>query len=598
MSDDQNISGTLAEQALNIVWTGFDDFAEAFATITQRAGQRFERRDWQGMRRDTVERLELYTQIVDETVKILLRSLGSDARQPALWTTVKARFAANRRDRCDFEIACSFFNSTLRKVFSATGIDHRLIFTAPPQEDLPIRPELFFEFAIENLSPETIRTILSKYQFRTPFENLAEDARLCAIRMAELIDRIDWHEYGLRIEMLNAPFFRGMSAYLVGRLCGPDQQQCPLVFALDNGSRGLYVDALMSTPEQLRVLFSFSRAYFHVHTPCPRAIVAFIKSLIPEKRIAEIYIGLGYHKHGKTELYRDLLQHQQVCSLDRFDFAPGKHGMVMIAFSMPNDDLIYKLIRDRFDTPKQTTAKQVMQKYDYVFKHDRAGRLLDVQTFENLELEQCCFTPELLDEIQTEATRAATVQPGRVILHHAYVERRVTPLDLFLHQAEPNAAEAAIIEYGRAIKDLARINVFPGDMLLKNFGVTRMGRVVFYDYDELCPLLDCNFRKLPQSRQYEDELNSEPWFMVGEHDVFPEEFAVFLGMPARLRQIFIKYHGDLLEPEFWQQAQAEIRSGAWSHVRPYGETQRLKPQSKELVDNRNPSITIIPGVNC
>jgi isocitrate dehydrogenase kinase/phosphatase len=580
LSDDQNISDTLAEQALEIIWTGFDGFAEAFAIITQRAGQRFERRDWQGMRRDTVERLDLYTKIVDETVNSLLRFLGPKARQPALWATIKTQFSIHCRGRCDFEIACTFYNSTHRKVFSATGIDHRLIFMAPSQEDLPKRPELFFEFTIENLSPETIRTVLSEYQLPTPFENLAEDARLCALRIGELIDRIDLRAGGLRIEMLNAPFFRGMSVYLVGRLCW-SHQQCPLVFALDNGSRGLYVDALLSTPEQLRILFSFSRAYFHVRTQCPRAIVAFIKSLIPEKRIAELYIALGYHKHGKTELYRDLLQHQQVCSLDRFDFAPGKHGMVMIAFSMPNDDLIYKLIRDRFDTPKQTTAKLVMEKYDFVFKHDRAGRLLDVQTFENLELEQCCFTPELLSEIQTEATRAATVQAGRVILHHAYVERRVTPLDLFLQQADSDAAEAAIVEYGRAIKDLARINIFPGDMLIKNFGVTRLGRVVFYDYDELYPLLDCNFRKLPQARQYEDELSSEPWFMVAEHDVFPEEFAAFLGLSARLRQIFLKYHGDLLEPEFWQQAQAEIRSGTWSDVRPYGEAQRLKRKNHD-----------------
>jgi isocitrate dehydrogenase kinase/phosphatase len=328
--------------------------------------------------------------------------------------------------------------------------------------------------------------------------------------------------------------------------------------------------------EELRILFSFSRAYFHVQTSSPKAIVGFLKEMMPDKRIAEIYIGLGYHKHGKTELYGDLLQHRQVCSLDRFDFSPGKHGMVMIAFNMPQDDLIYKLIRDRFDTPKRTTAREVMEKYDYVFKHDRAGRLVDVQTFENLELEDCCFTPRLLEEIQIQASRAATVHDGRVILHHAYVERRVTPLDLYVQQADTDAAEAAIIDYGRAIKDLARINVFPGDMLIKNFGVTRLGRVVFYDYDELCPLTDCNFRKLPQARRYEDELNAEPWFMVGENDVFPEEFAAFLGLPSHLRRVFFKYHEDLLDPVFWQQAQEEIRSGTMRHVRPYGEAQRLR----------------------
>jgi isocitrate dehydrogenase kinase/phosphatase len=254
--------------------------------------------------------------------------------------------------------------------------------------------------------------------------------------------------------------------------------------------------------------------------------------------------------------------------------------MVMIAFNMPNDDLIYKLIRDRFDSPKKTTPGQVMQKYDYVFKHDRAGRLLDVQTFENLELGDCCFKPELLTVIQTQATKAATVKNGKVVLHHAYVERRVTPLDVFLNAAAAETAEAVVIDYGNAIKDLARINVFPGDMLIKNFGVTGLGRVVFYDYDELCPLLECNFRKLPQARHYEDELSAEPWFTVGENDVFPEEFSAFLGLSTRLRRVFLYHHADLLEPEFWLQTQAQIRADVWTHIRPYGRAQKLRPHAK------------------
>jgi isocitrate dehydrogenase kinase/phosphatase len=579
MMDNAHTTDGPVDVALDILRTSFEDFSAAFATITQRASQRFERRDWRGMRRDTVERLDLYPKIVDETTRMLLRSLGPQARQPALWGDIKKQFGLNNQDRCDSDIACTFYNSIHRKLFTQSGIDPNLTFVAPPPEAPQIQPELFFDFAVDRLSPPTIESILMQYRFRTSFQNLAEDARLCAFRIGEWVDRLGGSTDGLNLQMLNTPFFRGMSAYLVGRLSWSNRQ-CPLVFALDNSSDGIHVDALLTTVEELRILFSFSRAYFHVQTSCPKAIVAFLKEMMPEKRIAEIYIGLGYHKHGKTELYRDLLQHRQVCSLDQFDFSPGKHGMVMIAFNMPRDDLIYKLIRDRFDSPKRTTAKLVMEKYDYVFKHDRAGRLVDVQTFENLELEDCCFTPRLLAEIQTQATRAATIDDGRVILHHAYVERRVTPLDLYVQQAETDAAEAAIIDYGRAIKDLARINVFPGDMLIKNFGVTRLGRVVFYDYDELCPLTDCNFRRLPQSRHYEDELNAEPWFMVGENDVFPEEFAAFLGLPSRLKQVFFKFHEDLLDPAFWRQTQEEIRTGTWRHVRPYGETQQLRRRSR------------------
>jgi isocitrate dehydrogenase kinase/phosphatase len=217
-----------------------------------------------------------------------------------------------------------------------------------------------------------------------------------------------------------------------------------------------------------------------------------------------------------------------------------------------------------------------MEKYDYVFKHDRAGRLLDVQIFENLKSEDCCFTPDLIAAIRTDASKTATVQDGFVVLHHTYVERRVTPLDLYLKTAHHDAAESIVIDYGNAIKDLARINVFPGDMLLKNFGVTRLGRVVFYDYDEICPLLDCHFRKLPEARHYEDELSEEPWFSVGENDVFPEEFSAFLGLPPELRKVFLEHHGDLLDPEFWRRTQDQLRKGTWAHIRPYGKAKQLR----------------------
>jgi isocitrate dehydrogenase kinase/phosphatase len=572
---EPSIHKGLGKRIQQVIWADFDRFCEAFAAITRRAWTRFEQRDWSGMHRDTVERLDLYPKSVDATTAALIRALGPSVHRHELWSEVKTQFSRACQQRCDAEIAGTYYNSVHRKLFAVTGVEAGLTFLVPPVVHVPKADTVCLFDTDRRSLPQTVRTILQHFGFQTPFANLEEDARLCAFRIGELAAGRGTPGQPLHLEMLGSPFFRDMSAYLVGRICWP-KHQLPLVFSLDNGDKGLCVDAVLTTEEQLRVLFSFSRAYFHVQTQCPGAIVAWLKTLMPAKRSAEIYIGLGYHKHGKTELYQDLVKHQQVCSQDRFDFSPGKHGMVMIAFNMPNDDLIYKLIRDRFDRPKHTTARRVMEKYDYIFKHDRAGRLLDVQTFENLELEACCFTPELLDEIKTEASQAATVENGRVVLHHAYVERRVMPLDLYLKQTDADAAKAAVIDYGRAIKDLAQINVFPGDMLLKNFGVTRLGRVVFYDYDEVCPLLACNFRKMPQSPRYEVALDPEPWFVVDDRDVFPEEFTAFLGLPPALRQVFLKYHGDLLEPGFWVRTQEQIRAGTWHHLRPYGQRQRLR----------------------
>src|SRR6185503_2509662 len=111
-----------------------------------------------------------------------------------------------------------------------------------------------------------------------------------------------------------------------------------------------------------------------------------------------------------------------------------------------------------------------------------------------------------------------------------YTERRMTPLNLYLREVDSRHAQDAIVDYGEAIKDLARTNIFPGDMLLKNFGVTRHRRVIFYDYDELCLLTTCHFRDLPAARDDLEETGAEPWYYVGPHDIFPEEFLTFLGL--------------------------------------------------------------------
>jgi isocitrate dehydrogenase kinase/phosphatase len=581
----QNSNIQLAKQGFGIIQTGFDNFCDRFAAITQRARRRFESRDWHGMRRDTVERLDLYSKIVDETVTMMHSELKSAVQRTRLWTVIRSQFIDSCQHRRNAEIACTFYNSVNRKILTPLGIDPLLTFIEkPPIEVLNETTDLYFTIEVKRITPKIVTSILNHYEFRSPFVSMKEDSRRCAVRIGHLTDHMGAHQGALRLEMLKEPFFRGMSTYLVGRL-RRGQRQSPIIFVLDNEPSGILVHALLTTIDEMRILFSFSRAYFHVKVQNPGSIVAFLNRLMPQKRIAELYIGLGYHKHGKTELYRDLLRHQQVCSQDRFDYSPGKHGMVMITFNMPGDDLIYKLIRDRFDSPKRTTHRKVKEKYDYVFRHDRAGRLLDVQTFENLKLEDCCFTPELLSEISIDATKAALVKDGEVQLLHTYVERRITPLNLFLQLSTPEVAEAAVIDYGRAIKDLARVNVFPGDMLIKNFGVTEMGRVLFYDYDELCPLLECNFRKLPRSRHYEDELSDEPWFSVGEHDVFPEEFSAFLGMSTHLRQVFLKYHQDLFETEFWLQTQAQIRANKLPHIRPYGKAQMLKPTSDSHRNN-------------
>jgi isocitrate dehydrogenase kinase/phosphatase len=297
---------------------------------------------------------------------------------------------------------------------------------------------------------------------------------------------------------------------------------------------------------------------------------------MPRKRGVDLYNAIGFHRHGKTEFYRDFVAHLRD-STDQFTTAQGVPGMVMLVFTLPSYDVVFKLIKDRFDFPKDTTREEVMRRYRLVFEHDRAGRLVEAHEFEHLRIARDRFDAGLLDHLRRDAAETVRLEGDDVVIHHAYVERRINPLNLFFAEAEPAATAAAAQDYGQAIKDLAASNIFPGDLLTKNFGVTRNGRVVFYDYDELCFLTDCNFRDLPQATTYEEEISAEPWFSVRENDIFPEEFPNFLGMPERARIALLEQHNDLFRAHYWRGVQATLRAGEIPEIFPYGPERRLRP---------------------
>jgi isocitrate dehydrogenase kinase/phosphatase len=369
-------------------------------------------------------------------------------------------------------------------------------------------------------------------------------------------------------------FYRNTGAYVVGRLrCG--ERTLPLVVAFRATDAGVAADAVLTSSDEASVVFGFAWSYFHVDAPRPSATVAFLHAIMPNKRIDELYTAIGYNKHGKTELYRALAHHLEA-SEARFEEAEGTKGLVMSVFTLPSFNIVLKIIKDRIAAPKRTTRRQVMEQYHRVFVRDRVGRLADAQLFQGLEFRRSCFSAPLLAGLLDDAPSAVRVEGDRVVLGHLYTERRLRPLNLYLQEVDDAAAEAAIVDYGRAIKDLAATNIFTGDLLLKNFGVSRHGRVIFYDYDELALLTECTFRELPQATLPEDELSAEPWFAVGEHDIFPEEFVPFLLPPGRLREVFLDHHGDLLDPRWWRGVQARQRAGELVDTFPYPAERRLR----------------------
>ncbi|MDH3254082.1 MAG: bifunctional isocitrate dehydrogenase kinase/phosphatase, partial [Acidobacteriota bacterium] len=377
------------------------------------------------------------------------------------------------------------------------------------------------------------------------------------------------------IDVLRPVFVRNKAAYIVARARSGNRVM-PLLMSILNGDDGLEVDAVLHTEERVSIVFSFARWYFHADVENPRAVIGFLHSILPRKRTAELYISMGYNKHGKTELYNDLMTTIGTTD-EQFVIAPGKRGLVMSVFTLPSYEFVFKVIRDAFPAPKSVTPDEVRARYREVLQHDRVGRLVDFQEFEHLEFPRRRFSAELLDELRRTASGTVEIATDAVIVRHLYVGRRVTPLDLFLQSAPPNHAEAVVVDWGYTLKELAAANIFAGDMLLKNFGVTRHGRVVFYDYDEICPLTDCRFRTIPPARSDWDELAPEPWFSVGNSDVFPQELRSFTSLDGRLEQVFDTHHADLFSVDFWKEMQKRNRSGEIIDFFPYDDRSRLRP---------------------
>jgi isocitrate dehydrogenase kinase/phosphatase len=377
--------------------------------------------------------------------------------------------------------------------------------------------------------------------------------------------------------VLSSLFFRNKGAYIIGKAVSADRELPFVLPILHNKHHELVLDTVLLETRQVEILFSFARAYFLVDMEVPSAYVQFLRTLLPRKPRSEIYTILGLQKQGKTLFYRDYLQHLKHSS-DLFEIAPGIRGMVMLVFALPSFPYVFKVIKDWYPAPKETTRAQVQQKYLLVKHHDRVGRMADTLEYSNVAFPRARFAEELVAELKHFAPSMLEEDGEQIVIRHLYIERRMTPLNLWLSQADEAGVESGIIEYGNAIRELVAANIFPGDMLYKNFGVTRHGRVVFYDYDEIEYLSDCNFRVIPAPRNEEDEMSAEPWYPIGKHDVFPEQFGRFLLGNAKIRKFFMKHHADLLTQAWWQTRKQRILDGHVEDVFPYPQHIRFSNQ--------------------
>lgn len=561
----------LTRRCAEDIYKAFVGYNDDFRAITRRARRNFEASDWHTAHRDGVERIDLYDAWVNRVVEQLTGQLGEFCNDMPTWIRIKSIYADIIKQDIDREFTKTFFSSITRRLFSTVGVNPGIEFVALDASPLSAVVDKTHCRIYKKCLPlaSTIEQILTDYEFSVPFVDFSGDITFVCEKITLRLQQADPSQQAARIqqiETIEAVFYQGTRAYIVGRMI-TDHGTLPLILALRN-EEGLRIDAALLYQDEVSILFGFARTYFHVDLETVIDAVAFLLTIIPAKPVSELYTMLGRAKQGKTERYRSFFHHL-ARSDDRFVAAPGQKGMVMAVFTLPSYDIVFKVIRDRFAYPKTTTRQDVINSYQLVFKHDRAGRLIDAQEFKKLRFVHERFDPDLLRELLEEAADTCHIAGKDLVIEHCYIERRMTPLDVYLRAAEKPKAARAVIDYGQAIRDLAHSNIFPGDLLLKNFGVSRHGRVIFYDYDELCLLQDCKFRELPQARTPEEEMEAGAWFYVAENDVFPEQFATFLGLEPALREVFVEHHQCLLEAGYWRDVQSQIREGAVLEVLPY-----------------------------
>ncbi len=562
---------------------GFDRHYTLFREASADAKRRFEAADWHGQQRAQRERIEFYDLRVDEAAERLQREFQAAGLPRDTWQQVKLHYIGLLTGHLQPELAETFFNSVTTKILHRSYFNNDFIFVRPAvsteyiENDEPAAlPTYRAYYPTKTTMRETWLRIVDNFQLQRPFENLqrdiddvqrAVDAQLGDYRMRA----------NFQIQVLSSLFYRNKGAYLVGKVIN-GFSETPFALPILHGDHdALVIDTALFGEDDLLLLFSFARAYFMVTMEVPSAYVQFLRSMMPRKPRSEIYNALGLAKQGKNAFYRDFLYHLKHSS-DRFRIAPGIKGMVMLVFDLPSFPYVFKVIKDFYPEQKETTRELIKSKYLLVKQHDRVGRMADTLEYSNVAFPRERFEDELVAELRHFCPSLLEEDGDALVIRHVYMERRMIPLNIYLQEASLDQIESAVVEYGNAIKDLVRANIFPGDMLWKNFGVTRHGKVVFYDYDEIEYLTDCNFRKVPTPRTEEEEMSGEVWYRVGPRDVFPETFAPFLLGNPGVKNVFMKHHADLLDAAFWQGHKERIQAGYVHDVFPYDAHKRFQHQ--------------------
>jgi isocitrate dehydrogenase kinase/phosphatase len=563
----------LSKRLANLILKGFTVHYTSFQTLTSQAQIYFAAAKWQEIQRISSERISFYDNRVNECIEQLKKHIDDSEINTELWLDIKGYYTELLSFHPQADLAETFFNSVFCRLFHRKYFNNDFIFVNSTQmaPSVPMEEEYKSFFPIvEGLKP-TIKEIVAQFDFQTPFIDLDRDIKHILKAFITQVPNINHSIHLMRFDILKAAFYRNKAAYIVGRIVSKQGVQPFIIPILHKKDRGLFIDAVLTDSTQMRVVFGFARAYFMVNTRSPSGIVNFLNQLMPNRTPAELYNAIGFHKHGKSEFYREFLNHL-AHSNESFEVAAGTPGMVMEVFTHPTFPFVFKVIRDKFGDGKPFGKRTVLARYQLVKKHDKVGRMADTIEFSNVAFPVSRFPEKLLERLKKSIGQSLEFDNDLLIIKHLYIERRMTPLNLFLKDATDDDKRHVMAEYGQALKEMIAVNIFPGDMLLKNFGVTKHKRVIFYDYDEVQYLTEMNFRDMPKS---DHGLDYPETYSIAPQDVFIEQLTTFVTTDPYIKQLLIADHPELNKPEFWRIQQQKIIDGIMTDIYPYPESLRF-----------------------
>jgi isocitrate dehydrogenase kinase/phosphatase len=428
------------------------------------------------------------------------------------------------------------------------------------------------------LREDTVTKILNLENFSVNFIDSRRDARLIVERANRNFRLEQAHARQIKsIEVFKGGFYRNRGAYLVGRVDFGTGKYAPFIIALLNESGGIYVDALITSSTYAHNMFSSTLANFHVTNSYYHELCLFLKSIMPMRPLGLHYSTIGYNHLGKVAVMNEL-EHELMSSGQKLTDAVGAEGTVAIAFAAADSVYILKVIRD---TPTRDYkwgdfegVKSVLKKYSRVHDINRTDSMMDAIIYYNLRIEKGWFAPEILEKLLEFASDSVADHGDAVVFRYLIVQRKLTPLPVFLENATQKQAETVIKNLGYCIKNNAAANIFNKDLDARNYGVTGYSKVYLFDYDALEVLTDVKIRT--NLDRFDGEEDIPDWYFEDGVVFLPEEIVSGLCLPYRdLRRLFADTHPSLLTVEYWEKIQKQLQEGVVPSVSVYPDSEKL-----------------------